>query len=117
MLVYLNGDWIPLHEARIPVTDRGFLFSDGVFETARLHLGKYFRLQQHLQRLEESAATLRLPLPSSTQLIEIANEIARRNHLTEASLRVTITRGSGGAGLKSRGADRPTLLVTISAVA
>jgi branched-chain amino acid aminotransferase len=117
MLVYLNGDWIPLHEARIPVTDRGFLLSDGVFETARLHQGKYFRLHQHLQRLQESAAKLQLPAPNPVQLTEIAEEIARRNHLTEASLRVTITRGTGGSGLKTRGADRPTLLVTISAIA
>ena len=116
MLVYLNGDWIPLHEARIPVTDRGFLFSDGVFETARLHQGKYFRLQQHLQRLEESAATLRLPTPAPNQLFDIAEEIARRNKLTDASLRITITRGSGGHGLKTHGADRPTLLVTLAPI-
>jgi branched-chain amino acid aminotransferase len=117
MLVYLNGDWIPLHEAKIPITDRGFLYSDGVFETARLHQGKYFRLQQHLQRLQQSAATLKLAMPSSSELVQIAEEIARRNHLTEASLRVTITRGSGGSGLKTRGAERPTLLVTISGIA
>jgi branched-chain amino acid aminotransferase len=114
MLVYLNGDWIPHQEARLPITDRGFLFSDGVFDTARLHQGKYFRLDQHLQRLQESARMLRLHAPDSRQLMDIAHEIARRNDLTEASLRVTITRGSGGSGLKTRGADQPTLLATIS---
>jgi branched-chain amino acid aminotransferase len=117
VIVYLNGDWVPQENARIPITDRGFLLSDGVFETARLHQGKFFRLAQHLERLEESARALRIILPPRTQLAQLAHEIAARNQLTEASLRITVTRGSGGAGLKTRGADRPTVLVTISPVA
>jgi branched-chain amino acid aminotransferase len=117
MFVYLNGDWIPREEARIPITDRGFLLSDGVFETARLHEGKYFRLEKHLLRLQESAATLKLPLPPLDVLTGIAHEIATRNNLSDASLRVTVTRGSGGAGLKTKGADRPTVLATIAPVA
>ena len=117
MLVYLNGDWIAKEEARIPISDRGFLFSDGVFETARLHEGKYFRLEKHLERLQQSASTLKLTAPTNDELTGIANEIAQRKQLTEASLRITITRGSGGAGLKTKGADRPTLLVTITPVA
>ena len=114
MIVYLNGEWLPQEAARIPITDRGFLLADGVFETARLHQGKYFRLAQHLERLQESARMLRLALPPLNSLSGLAYEIAERNALTEASLRVTITRGSGGSGLKTRGADHPTLLVTIA---
>lgn len=117
MIVYLNGDWIPRDEARIPITDRGFLLSDGVFETARLYEGKYFRLEKHLLRLQESAATLKLPMPPISELTRIAHEIAARNELANASLRITITRGSGGTGLKTEGAERPTLLVTIAPVA
>lgn len=114
MIVFLNGEWMPQAEARIPITDRGFLLSDGVFETARLHQGRYFRLAQHLERLEESARTLHLPLPPRNLLAEIAEGIATRNALTEASLRITITRGSGGSGLKTRGATGPTVLATIA---
>lgn len=117
MIVFLNGDWMPREDARIPITDRGFLFSDGVFETARLHQGKYFRLRQHLERLQQSARILALPLPSSDELATLAHEIAQRNHLTEGSLRITVTRGSGGAGLKTRGVHHPTTLVTISEIA
>ena len=117
MIVHLNGEWLPQESARIPITDRGFLLSDGVFETARLHLGKYFRLTQHLDRLDESARTLRIKTPPRDELVHLAFEIARRNQLTEASLRITITRGSGGHGLKTRGADHPTLLVTIAPMA
>jgi branched-chain amino acid aminotransferase len=114
VIVFLNGEWLPLEQARIPITDRGFLFSDGVFETARLHLGKYFRLAQHLERLEASARALRLTVPDRAELSRIAHEIAERNQLAEGSLRITITRGSGGSGLKTRGADRPTLVVTLA---
>lgn len=116
MIVYLNGDWIALEDAKIPITDRGFLFSDGVFETARLHRGKYFRLHQHLQRLHESARTLKLKAPPESDLVHIAEQLAAQNDVTEGSLRITVTRGSGGSGLKTRGADTPTVLATITPV-
>ncbi len=114
MIVYLNGEWLPQEAARIPITDRGFLFSDGVFETARLHQGKYFRLAQHLDRLQESARTLKLQAPPRELLTQVALDIAARNHVTEGSLRITVTRGSGGSGLKTRGVKDPTLLVTVA---
>jgi branched-subunit amino acid aminotransferase/4-amino-4-deoxychorismate lyase len=116
VIVYLNGAWVPREKASIPITDRGFLLSDGVFETARLHQGKYFRLPQHLERLEESARMLRLTTPPRPTLERLAHDIARQNQLSEGSLRITITRGSGGAGLKTRGADHPTVLITIAPV-
>lgn len=116
MIVYLNGEWLPRDQARIPITDRGLLFSDGVFETARLHQGRYFRLQQHLDRLQESARTLALHAPPADQLVRLADEIAQRNHLREGSLRITVTRGSGGSGLKTRGTTIPTVLMTLSPV-
>lgn len=117
MIVYLNGSWLPQENACIPITDRGFLFSDGVFETARLHRGIYFRLHQHLDRFQQSARVLELAAPPSDQLAQLAHEAAERNRLAEGSLRITLTRGSGGAGLKTRGASRPTLLITTSASA
>jgi branched-chain amino acid aminotransferase len=117
VIVYLDGDWIAQEEARIPITDRGFLLSDGVFETARIVGGKYFRLPEHLDRLQESARALNIRAPSTEQLTSLAHEIADRNSLVDASLRITVTRGSGGTGLKTRGADRPTVLIAASNVA
>lgn len=117
MIVYVNGDWMPQEQATIPITDRGFLFGDGVFETARLHQGKYFRLDQHLQRLQESAQTMKLATPTSRELADLAHDIARRNQLREASLRITITRGSGGSGFKTRGTGKPTVIAFLTPVA
>jgi branched-chain amino acid aminotransferase len=117
VIVYLNGEWVSQEAACIPITDRGFLFSDGVFETARVHLGKYFRLTQHLERLHQSARTLKLQPPPHELLVHIAEEIVDRNHITEGSLRMTVTRGSGGSGLKTHGVHDPILLVTIAPIA
>ncbi|HUP88609.1 MAG TPA: aminotransferase class IV [Longimicrobiales bacterium] len=117
MIVYLNGSWLNDDVASIPINDRGFLLADGVFETARLVGGKYFRLKQHLDRLRESAAQLQLMVPSDHELIRIFHEIAMRNALREASLRITITRGSGGRGLDTKGAGPQTVLVTMAPMA
>lgn len=115
-IVYLNGEYLEDDRAAIPISDRGFLLGDGVFETARLHRGHYFRLRQHLRRLQASAAHLRLELPPLDELAEIAHALARHNDFTEASLRITVTRGSGGRGLSRTGAGPNTVLVTLSAL-
>lgn len=52
--VYLNGEYLPLSEAKISVLDRGFLFGDGVYEVILSYAGQLFKLQEHLQRLEAS---------------------------------------------------------------
>ena len=117
MIVYLNGAWLDANDAKIPIDDRGFLLADGVFETARLTNGRYFRLHHHLDRLAESARLLRLTIPDHETLTGIADEIAKRNELQHASLRITITRGRGGRGLDTRGAGPPTVLATIAPVA
>ncbi|MGQ0560656.1 MAG: aminotransferase class IV [Gemmatimonadota bacterium] len=117
MIVYLNGAWLEAKTAGLPIDDRGFLLADGVFETARLVDGRYFRLNQHLDRLADSAFALRLTTPDHEELSAIALELAARNRLTEGSLRITITRGRGGRGLDTRGAGPQTLLVTLAPIA
>lgn len=84
-----------VEDAAIPIDDRGFLFGDGVFETALLRGGRFFRLEQHLTRLEASARLLGLTLPHRAELRALCGELARRNAATEGNLRLTVTRGSG----------------------
>lgn len=62
-IAYLNGTFLPLSEARISVLDRGFLFGDGVYEVIPAYGGKPFRLEQHLQRLENSLHAIRMEPP------------------------------------------------------
>ena len=65
--VYLNGDYIPLNEAKVSVLDRGFLFGDGVYEVIPVYSGHLFHFQDHLQRLENSLAGIRLANPHSRE--------------------------------------------------
>ena len=62
---WLNGDFLPLAEARISPLDRGFLFADGAYEVVPVHRGRPFRLRQHLERFDRSLRELRIrnPLP------------------------------------------------------
>ena len=64
-LVYLNGEYLPLAEAKVSVLDRGFLFGDGVYEVIPAYAGKLFRLEDHVQRLNNSLAGIRLPVDQS----------------------------------------------------
>ncbi len=65
--VYLNGDYLPLSEAKISVLDRGFLFGDGVYEVIPVYHGHFFRLADHLRRLNNSLANIRLELAIDDQ--------------------------------------------------
>jgi len=62
---HLNGELLPLAEARISPLDRGFLFADGVYEVVPVHRGRPFRLREHLRRLDASLAAIRLANPHS----------------------------------------------------
>jgi D-alanine transaminase len=66
-IVYLNGKFMPLDQAKISVLDRGFLFADGVYEVIPAYGGRLLRLQEHLQRLQNSLDAIRLQNPLSSQ--------------------------------------------------
>ena len=98
MQVYLNGEFIPEEEAAIPVTDRGFIFGDGVYEVIRVVEGKLFREQEHLDRLLEGLNGLQIEVPSDQLkgLSGAMNELIDRNNMGngEATLYLQITRGA-----------------------
>ena len=117
MVVFLNGKFLPEAEAVVPLNDRGFLLGDGLFETARVANGKPFRLAQHLERLVRGADVLKIKLPFTAKEIQkFAGELIAKNDLAEAVLRVTLTRGVGARGYSTKGADQPTLALTLHAL-
>ncbi len=92
--VYLNGEYMPLEEARVPIEDRGFLFSDGIYEVVRFYNGHPFHLEAHLKRLEHSAEGARLPLGSVvTDLPGIIDHLMSENDLHDTNIYVQYTRG------------------------
>ena len=66
-LCFLNGDFLPLAEARISVLDRGFIFGDGIYEVVPVYGRKLFRFDEHLVRLNRNLAKLRLPQPATRE--------------------------------------------------
>ncbi len=97
--VYLNGAFLPIEDACIPVTDRGFLFGDGVYEVIPAYGGRLFRLPHHLQRLQNSLDGIRLENPlNENQWREIFNELLQRNQAqaepnNDQSVYLQVTRG------------------------
>jgi aminodeoxychorismate lyase len=114
MVVFLNGQFIPEQEAMVPVTDRGFLYGDSLFETLRVFQGRPFRMAQHLERMSRGAEYLGIPLPHPPKQIQrFAEELVAKNNLPDAVLRVTLTRGSGERGYTPGDDLAPTLLMTL----
>lgn len=92
---YLNGELLPLADARITPLDRGFLFADGVYEVVPVHRGRPFRLRGHLERLDDSLAAIRLPNPHGTQeWAGILDRLAQAAGGRELLLYVQVTRGA-----------------------
>ncbi len=117
MMIYFNGGIISPDKVKIDPTDRGFLLADGLFETMKSYQGRVFCLQEHWNRLRNGAKLLDIPLTiTDTELTTIAYEILKQNNLlnTEASLRLTISRGSGPRGLLPPSEIKPTVMLTAS---
>ena len=100
MKVWIDGRVVDASEARVPVTDHGLLYGDGVFEGIRIYGGAVFRLPDHLRRFASSARAIGLALPVDLDGIEkIVLDTARSFGEDEAYLRLVATRGEGGLGV------------------
>ncbi len=114
MIVFLNGEFVPEEKAVVSVFDRGFQFGDGLFETMRVYRGKPFRWRDHMERLRRGAEYLKIRLPlAETELHDHALELIERNKMPEALLRIALSRGIGKRGYSPKGADHPTLVMTL----
>ncbi len=91
-IVYLNGQYLPLCDAKISVMDRGFLFGDGIYEVIPSYSGKLFHFQEHMERLENSLGSIRLTNPHDrAQWLEILTPLLDAN--LDQSVYLQITRG------------------------
>ena len=93
-IVYLNGDFLPMSEARVPVLDRGFIFGDGVYEVIPVYGSRILRLEEHLSRLDYSLNGIRLVNPMShTQWKSVFEQLIEKNGNGDLSIYLQITRG------------------------
>ena len=94
-IAYLNGEYLPLADARISPLDRGFLFADSVYEVLPVYRGRPFRVREHFDRLARSLGEIRVPMPKShAEWAEICVELTRRNGGGDLYLYVQVTRGA-----------------------
>ncbi len=112
LLVYIDGKYYPKSEAKISVYDHGLLYGDGVFEGIRAYNGIVFHLKEHIDRLYRSAHPILLKIPmTKSQLIEAVLETLKKNNLTNAYIRLVVTRGIGDLGLDPRKCPKPTVII------
>lgn len=115
--VWLDGAWLDRASAKISVYDHGLLYGDGVFEGMRVYGGRTFRLQEHLERLYDSAQAIWLTIPMSIEeMTSLTEEAVRRSGLEEAYIRHIVTRGVGDLGLDPRKCPVPTVMIIVDGI-
>jgi branched-chain amino acid aminotransferase len=110
VIIWLNGELVPLEAAVISPLDHGLVVGDGVFETLRVYRGVPFAWTRHLARLHGSASGLGLAAPDPADLRVAADAVLAANDLTEARLRITVTGGLAPPG-SHRAPVPPTVFV------
>ncbi len=112
MLIYLNGEFVPESEAKVSVFDHGLLYGDGVFEGIRAYNGRVFRLEEHIDRMYDSARTIDLKIPlTKEEFADVICETLRKNNLKDAYIRPLVTRGVGDLGLDPNKCPVATVIV------
>jgi D-alanine transaminase len=114
-LAYINGDWMPIAEARISIDDRGFQFGDGVYEVIRSYRGRLWALERHLKRLQGSLDAIGLTAVSLTEVRDTIQVLFERGGLPDASVYVQITRGVAPRRHTFDRDTTPTIVMTIRA--
>jgi branched-chain amino acid aminotransferase len=109
--IWINGQRQPASGPHVSARDRGLLLGDGVFETMRAHAGRIFRFDRHLSRLQGALTVLRIPVPDEIRDWVLAALPDASGE--EASVRLTVTRGEGPAGVAPPLDSTPTVIVAV----
>ncbi|MFO7903387.1 MAG: branched-chain-amino-acid transaminase [Planctomycetota bacterium] len=110
--VYINGEYVDKERAAISVFDHGLLYGDGVFEGMRSYGGKVFRLEEHLQRLWDSAKSIWLEIPlGRKEMAQAVNDTLALNQIEDGYVRLIVTRGQGTLGLDADLCSNPQVII------
>ena len=116
--IYIDGEFYSEANAKVSVFDHGLLYGDGIFEGIRFYNGRVFRLEEHLERLWDSARSICLEIPMTRQEItEALLETIRQNHLRDGYIRLLVTRGVGNLGLNPEQCKRPSVIIIAATIA
>jgi branched-chain amino acid aminotransferase len=115
--IWFNGEMVEQAEAKVSVYDHGLLYGDGVFEGIRAYSGRVFEEQAHLERLYESARSIRLEIPYTPEALSKAmHQGLEVNGFTDAYIRLVVTRGPGDLGLDPRKCPRPNVFCIVDRI-
>jgi len=115
--IYIDGVFYEQSEAKISVFDHGLLYGDGVFEGIRFYHDRVFRLDEHMNRLWDSAKAIALEMPiSRSELIAATLETIRQNDLHDGYIRLLVTRGVGSLGLSPDSCRRPSVVIIAATI-
>ncbi|GEL08836.1 branched-chain-amino-acid transaminase [Salisediminibacterium halotolerans] len=116
--IFLGGSFVRKEDAVVSVFDHGFLYGDGVFEGIRVYEGNVFKLDEHLERLYQSAQSIMLDIPyGKEEMQQIIVDTVKKNELTSAYIRVVISRGPGNLGLDPSSCSTPQIIVIAESLA
>src|SRR5881396_1714927 len=116
--IYVDGKFYAEGEAKVSVFDHGLLYGDGIFEGIRFYNGRVFRLEEHLERLWDSARSICLQVPiSMREMAAAVLETIRQNGLRDGYIRLLVTRGIGNLGLNPMQCKHPSVIIIAATIA
>ena len=116
--IYIDGKFYSEANAKVSVFDHGLLYGDGIFEGIRFYNGRVFRLEEHLERLWDSARSICLQVPiSRREMAAAVLETIRQNDLRDGYIRLLVTRGIGNLGLNPMQCKHPSVIIIAATIA
>lgn len=94
MIIYFNGSYCNINEAKVPITDRGYIFGDGIYEVFLVKQHTFIDLDAHIKRLKRTLSFVNMELPEINDLKEITNKLLELNQKDTALMYLQLTRGS-----------------------
>jgi len=114
LYAYVDGKYVPKDQASVSIYDHGFLYGDGVYEAIRAYDGSVFKLREHIDRLYESAHSIKIDIPlSKEEMSRLVVEVLRKNQLMNSYIRIVISRGRGRMGVDPRNCTKPTVVIMV----
>jgi len=115
MSIWMDGRLVPREQAVVSVFDHGLLYGDGIFEGIRVYNRRIFRLEQHLDRLWDSAKALALEIPMDrAAMADALRATVKANEKSEGYIRLVVTRGTGDLGLDPTKCPKATVIIIVT---
>lgn len=112
MKIFLDGKLVDEKDAVVSVFDHGLLYGDGVFEGIRAYSGRVFLLDEHIERLYDSARAIALGIPMSREeMSQAVVDTCKANHIVDGYIRLVVTRGRGTLGLNPYLCEKASVII------